>query len=331
MFMQNVLPRWKGFNLMGMFTSKSPGCYNEEDFQLMSGWGFNFVRLPLTYHFWVENRDPHRIIEDKLAPVDQAVRWGEKYGIHVNIAFHRGPGYSVNPEFGEPFDLWKDGEAQDSFVEHWELFAKRYRGEGRGGLSFNMLNEPFNVIPEVHGRVMRRVVRAIHRIDPERLCIVDGIAGGNYPMADLGDLAGENTAQSCRGYIPAGVSHYRASWVDTDSRFPYPVWPGGFAGTEAWSLDRLDRHYRAWAAAAGAFNMGVHCGEGGANNTVPHEIALRWLEDLLSILKGYNIGFALWNFTGGFGILDTGRRDVLYEDYKGHKLDRKMLNLLLKY
>jgi endoglucanase len=316
---------------MGMFTSKSPGHYDEEDFQLMSDWGFNFVRLPLTYHFWVENRDPHRIAEGKLEPIDQAVRWGAKYGVHVNIAFHRGPGYSVNGEFAEPFDLWKDQEALDSFVEHWELFARHYKGEPCDKVSFNMLNEPFNVIPEVHNKVMRTTARAIHKIDPGRLCLFDGIAGGNYPMPDLGDLAQENCGQSCRGYIPIGVSHYRASWVDKDSSFPYPVWPGGMAGTEPWSFDRLDRHYRAWAATAQAFNMGVHCGEAGPNTNLPHEIALRWMEDLFSILKSYNIGIALWNFTGGFGILDTNRKDVQYEDFKGHKLDRKLLNLMLKY
>jgi endoglucanase len=31
---------------------------------------------------------------------------------------------------------------------------------------------------------------------------------------------------------------------------------------------------------------------------------------------------------GGFGILDSGRSDVQYEDFHGHKLDREMLKLL---
>jgi hypothetical protein len=31
------------------------------------------------------------------------------------------------------------------------------------------------------------------------------------------------------------------------------------------------------------------------------------------------------------GILDSGRTDVKYEDYQGHKLDRKMLDLLQRY
>ena len=82
---------------------------------------------------------------------------------------------------------------------------------------------------------------------------------------------------------------------------------------------------------AEAMGVGVICGEGGPNNTVPHEIALRWMEDYLDILKSCNIGYAQWNLKGGFGILDTYRKDVDYVDYKGHKLDKKMLDLLQKY
>ena len=36
-------------------------------------------------------------------------------------------------------------------------------------------------------------------------------------------------------------------------------------------------------------------------------------------------------FRGDFGIMDSGRKDVDYEDWYGHKLDRKLLTLLQKY
>jgi endoglucanase len=39
----------------------------------------------------------------------------------------------------------------------------------------------------------------------------------------------------------------------------------------------------------------------------------------------------MWNLRGDFGVLDSGRQDVTYEDFKGHKLDRKMLELVRKY
>ncbi|MDR0400500.1 MAG: cellulase family glycosylhydrolase [Treponema sp.] len=338
MYRQTAIPRWRGFNLLGVYVKgRSPGHYNEEDFQMMADWGFDFVRLPLSYRFWTEEGDPFSIQEEGLAPIDEAVRWGERYGIHVNIAFHRGPGYCIHDRpdgasgFQEPFDLWKDDDALECFVRHWVLFAKRYRGEGAGRLSFNMLNESSRASVEDHGRVMRAAVRAVHEISPDRLCVVDGLSGGNFPLADLGDLAREGCAQSCRGYIPAGVSHYRAPWVDRESQFPYPVWPGGLAGDEVWTRERLDAHYDAWAGLGEAFEMGIHCGEGGSNHNCPHDVALRWLEDLLSILKSHNIGYAQWEFSGDFGVLDSNRADVVYEEYRGRRLDKKMLDLLRAY
>ena len=52
------------------------------------------------------------------------------------------------------------------------------------------------------------------------------------------------------------------------------------------------------------------------------------MRDGLELWKEAGWGWALWNFRGSFGVLDTRRRDVVYEDFKCHKLDRKMLGLL---
>ena len=76
---------------------------------------------------------------------------------------------------------------------------------------------------------------------------------------------------------------------------------------------------------------GVIVGEWGAYNKTPHNVTLRWMEDCLQNWKKAGLGWALWNFRGSFGILDSDRKDVAYEDFNGHKLDRKMLDLLQKY
>ena len=55
---------------------------------------------------------------------------------------------------------------------------------------------------------------------------------------------------------------------------------------------------------------------------------LAWLGDVLDILTENGIGYALWNFRGDFGILDSGRTDMVYGDWHGHKLDAKLLDLL---
>ena len=82
---------------------------------------------------------------------------------------------------------------------------------------------------------------------------------------------------------------------------------------------------------AEATGIGVMVGEWGAFNSTPHDVTLRWMEDCLRNWQKAGFGWALWNFRGSFGVLDSGRKDVQYEEFEGHKLDRKMLDLLQRY
>jgi len=77
-----------------------------------------------------------------------------------------------------------------------------------------------------------------------------------------------------------------------------------------------------------ALGVGIHVGEWGAHRFTPHDVVLSWMNDRLNIWKQAGWGWALWNLRGQFGPLDSERTDVSYENYKGHKLDRKMLELL---
>jgi endoglucanase len=52
------------------------------------------------------------------------------------------------------------------------------------------------------------------------------------------------------------------------------------------------------------------------------------MRDNLTLWKEAGWGWALWNFRGAFGVLDSGRADVKYEEFRGHQLDREMLELL---
>jgi hypothetical protein len=96
---------------------------------------------------------------------------------------------------------------------------------------------------------------------------------------------------------------------------------------EAYGKPRLEEYYRPWIELA-ASGVGVHCGESGCWNKTPHSVFLAWFTDVLDILTANRIGYALWNFQGDFGILDSRREDVDYQDWYGHKLDAKLLALL---
>ncbi len=73
---------------------------------------------------------------------------------------------------------------------------------------------------------------------------------------------------------------------------------------------------------------GVHVGEWGAYSQTPHAVVLAWMKDCLANWKKAGFGWALWNFRGDFGVLDSNRADVNYEHFRGHLLDRQMLEIL---
>src|SRR5208283_2366339 len=116
------LPRWRGFNLLEKFMlpgGRKP--FLEEDFRLISKLGFNFVRLPMDYRLWIKSGDWEQFDEAELKEIDQAVAWGEKYGIHVAINFHRVPGYTV-AQPAEQTSLWANAKTQLICARHWAMF-----------------------------------------------------------------------------------------------------------------------------------------------------------------------------------------------------------------
>ncbi|MEW6237000.1 MAG: cellulase family glycosylhydrolase [Candidatus Omnitrophota bacterium] len=320
------IPPLKGFNLLEKFTLHGNKPYVERDFEWMAQWGFNFVRLPMDYRCWTDSADPKKLDEKVLKEIDQVVEWGKQYKIHINLNLHRAPGYCVNPP-EEPLDLWTSEAAQDQFCFQWRNFAERYKNVSSQNLSFDLLNEPKDMPEEQYAPVVRKAVAAIRSVSPDRLVVIDGLRWGQVPVFSLVDL---KIAQSTRGYQPMRISHYKASWIGGSDKWPEPTWPLK-EGERVWDKERLRQQtIEPWKKLE-AQGAGVHVGEWGVYKFTPHAVALAWMEDVLSLWKEAGWGYSQWNLRGTFGIVDSNRDDVKYEDFQGHSLDRKMLELLLKY
>ena len=53
--------------------------------------------------------------------------------------------------------------------------------------------------------------------------------------------------------------------------------------------------------------------------------------ELQALWRDAGWGWAMWNFRGDFGPLDSKRSDVPYETFHGHQLDRAMLEMIRAY
>jgi len=341
----NRLPNWKGFNFLDFFSpnpERTRKATPEDMFKWMRDWGFDFVRVPMAYPIYLDidyskpitPDDVYKFHPEKIAKIDQLVALAHKYGLHVSLNLHRAPGYCINAGFHEPYNLWHDQEALDAFCHHWQMWAKRYEDVSSDLISFDLVNEPSlredmndqfgkrEAVPaQTYYRVAKAAVAAIREIKPDALVIADGNSGGHLAVPALADLG---IAQSCRGYMPFNISHHKAPWVHRNpDALPTPKWPDGPNANRQY----LEEIYQPWFDLLDS-GVGVHCGECGCYKETPHDVFLSWFGDVLDVLAQRDIGFALWEMRGDFGILNSSRTDVDYEDWYGYKLDRKLLTLL---
>jgi endoglucanase len=368
-------PKWYGFNLLEYFSTdpdwmkyfpyKDDGMFLEDDFRWIRDWGFNWVRLPMDYRFWTDQQDLFKIREDKVVPIDRAIKLGEKYGVHVNVSLHRAPGYCILDTLDESVtgihitkeksSVFADPKMLDAFVYQWTYFADRYKGISSEKVSFNLVNEPI-VMPtsaEIeeqkkagqakpadistefarrhaadYTRVARAAIEAISKHDPQRLVITDGYNGGTAVISDLFDTG---VLQSCHTYHPVQLTHYQCEWARgfLTGAEPLPTWP--LKTSKGAVIDRaeLARTFQPWSEPA-ARGIPIHFGEMGCYKHTPPNVVLAWFDDTLSVLGDLHTGWALWNFRGPFGVLDTERRGTKFEDWHGHQLDRALLSLLQK-
>jgi endoglucanase len=346
---------------MKYFPYKDDGLFLEDDFRWIRDWGFNWVRLPMDYRFWT-GPDLFTIDQKKIEPIDRAIRLGEKYGVHVNLCLHRAPGECILDGLDETVtgihvtkektSVYDDPKTLDAFAHQWSYFAQRYKGTSSERLSFNLVNEPLvprtpaeqkelgRTKPEEsfnsdimrrhakdYTRVAKAAVDSIREQDPERMVITDGYPGAGAPIPDLIDTG---ILQSCHTYNPVQLTHYQCEWARgfVSSSTPVPTWPlKDAAGKMICDRQTLVKAFQSWGEIAQK-GVRIHFGEMGCYKHTPPNVVLAWFDDTLDVLRDLRSGWALWNFRGPFGVLDTERPGTKYEDWRGHKLDRALLNLL---
>jgi endoglucanase len=349
----SINPRWYGFNLLEYFSTdtdwmkyfpyKNDGQFKEDDFRWIRDWGFNWVRLPMDYRFWTDPNDLLKIQDEHVAPIDRAIRLGQKHKVHVNISLHRAPGECILDYMDEKVtgihiskektSVYQDRATLEAFVHQWAFFAQRYKGISSEQLSFNLVNEPieFGATSAESGeqdyvRVARAAITAIRAEDPSRIIITDGYDVGRGLIPELFDT---KIIQSCHDYFPVQLTHYHNPWArPRGDNIPLPTWPlKDASGAVVVDKQTLEKQFAPWGELAKQ-GIPLHFGEMGCDKNTPPDVVNAWFSDSLDVINGLHAGWALWNFRGPFGILDTGRDGTDFKKWHGHQLDYKLLRVL---
>ena len=321
---------WRGANIISMLLPPwnvsdpiAPGRYIEEvELELLEKCGLNFARLPIDYRFFLSADDWEHWLEDGLEKVDNAIEYGRKHKIHIMLSLYRAPGYRYYYQ-DVVITLKNDPRAQEAFKRIWREFARRYRGIPNSELTFNLVNESVGFNEKEFVKVFGETVDEIHKVDPGRFVWLDGKNTGKVPVKHFFNVP--LTGQCFRGYQPHQFTHYG---FRGKANGPVPRWPKGPDDKDMlWVQEKQAKEFslqdcvpKDYPVMIGEFGC-VACG-------VSHESALKFMESNMAKWRSRGYGWAIWDYDGPFGFVESGRPDAEYIEVMGRKVDRKMLELL---
>jgi endoglucanase len=325
------------FAQSGNYSEEFTTRYTDDaDIALMAQIGFDNVRLsidaaPLTRSFF--GNDDSNFIGRLDHAVDQMIA----KGMAVQIDIH--------PESDYKKRVSSTGEGVDRFVMLWRKLAAHYANRNPDLLFYEIMNEPEERDPYRWAGVQARAAAAIREVAPKNTIIA---AGANW--SGIGDLLMQeplqdsNVIYTFHFYEPMQFTHQGASWTGTwpalTHDIPYPPTDESLQNSlaevpdahskyelEHYWLDRWDaRRIRMQIDAAAGWgrqhNVPLICNEFGVHRPVaPADSRMRWIHDVRTALESDNIGWTMWDYRGGFGV-------VWKEDGQPAKIDSAVVEAL---
>jgi endoglucanase len=322
----------RGINLSGWFGGGG-GDYSDtylqsfitdRDLKQIHAMGLDYVRLPVDpvpiMRSGVRVQDSERF----LAQLDKAIDSILAAGLSVDIA--------VFPN-GELKQGLQTQRGVDDFISLWRFLAGHFAKYDPDHVFLEILNEP--EVQDVYrwAGIQGRAVNAIRSVDPRHTIIATaGRWSGLDDLLQLEPVSDNNTIYTFHFYEPYQFTHQGATWGSSEwlyyKAIPYPATyesmqaqlsqiPDEIARYQlflyangGWSLETFQRKLAFAAEWGRARHVPVICNEFGAyRDRAPADSRARWITDVRTALEQQHIGWAMWDYSGNFGLVKRGSSD----------------------
>jgi hypothetical protein len=229
----------------------------QADINQVKTWGFNSVRLPLHYEYFVNAGTPDVWNNQGFTILDNIISWCTAAGVYVIIDLHAAPGGQSNNAISD-YDntkpsLWESPANKTKTVSLWRRLSERYKNEVWVA-GYDLLNEPAWNLPG--GTDLRnlygRITDTIRSANDNHILFIEG----NWYANDF------------TGLTPA----WDANMVYTFHKY----WSDASAEDIKWITDFRD-----------AYNRPIWCGEHGENGN-DH------FTKIVEAFSANSIGFSWW-------------------------------------
>lgn len=134
----------------------------QADINQVKKWGFNAVRLPLHYEYFVNEGTPDVWDELGFSLLDSVISWCSSAGVYAIIDLHAAPGGQSNNDISDYDDtkpsLWESASNKTKTVSLWRKLSERYKNENWVA-GYDLINEPAWDLPngtdlrDLYGRI----------------------------------------------------------------------------------------------------------------------------------------------------------------------------------
>ena len=138
----------------------------QDDINQIKAWGFNAVRLPLHYEYFVNLRTPDVWNDQGFALLDDIISWCTVAGIYVILDLHAAPGGQSDNSGISDYDstkpsLWESRDNRSKTVRLWDKISERYKDEPWVA-GYDLINEPNWNLPG--GTLLRDLYEDLTRV-----------------------------------------------------------------------------------------------------------------------------------------------------------------------
>lgn len=323
----------------GDYSAARTGRYTDAgDIALMAKLGFDNVRLsidPVPLEQAPVGKDGFNA--DFLGRLDTIVDAILADGMAVQIDIHPEPEYKQQVRTSDA--------AVDQTTALWRRLAAHYATRNPEMVFFEIMNEPAVSDRYRWAGIQARLAAAIREAAPKNTIIATGPNySGIHDLLTLSPLPDGNVIYNFHTYDPMQFTHQGASWagawMGTTHGIPYPATESSMpellkqvpdasdrSELESYWLDHWDAHRirlivdeaAAWAQAN---HVPLICNEFGVYRVHADAASrMNWIHDMRTALEADGIGWTMWDYRGGFGV-------VWKEDGQPAKVDPAVVEAL---
>ncbi len=300
------------------------------DVALIRRLGFDHVRLTVDPAPLLTAPNVEIVRRDRLQELDRAIWMVIDADLAIVIDMH--------PTSDFKKTLGRDDSSVTRFADFWRDIAGRFATLPVERTVFEILNEPEFEDRDRWRCVQAKLLTGIRQAAPRHTVIVSGHRWASIEeLLSLERLRDADVIYNFHFYRPDIFTHQGATWGRTFWRHlaavPYPSSADNVApvagamtdevsrllmtryGYEQWNAPRIRAEIQHVAGWAKRRNVRVMCNEFGVYRRVATATdRVRWVVDVRTALEMHGIGWTMWDYAGGFGLVTKQRGQTIVDE-----------------